>query len=469
MNEKMPIREQGNEYDVLIIGGATSGSYFAKLLAEQGKRVLILEKSSRDKVGTKYDIFHIPKKDFAEFGVPLPKKGDASWGFEFDTGHSLSAKGTHPKTTKMPVVGLHMHEYVVDLIDWACSFGAEIIYNAEFKSPIYEGDSVCGARCLIDGEIREIRARLVADCSGIPSVVRRSLRPESCIEGFPIGGEDMFYVILRYVTYPDPKDYISENRGWLYYKTWEAPQPDPHGSILGIGANFSFEYAEKVWREFESKIELPKYELDHIERGFTPFRRPPYSFVDSGVIIMGDAACLTKPFNGEGVTSSWVQTRIAAKVVNRLLDKGEPMSRERLWPINVDYIREQGAKFASSLATVTGAIATNEAENNFFYEKDIIFSKKSFENMNDRSEMYFSTGDIIVMAFKMLGGLITGRLRPKTIKALLDSMSNGGKIKEQYLSFPESPEGFEAWREKTDALWKEIGTIADAVPESERC
>ncbi len=469
MTDRMPITELENEYDVLIVGGATAGSYFAKLLSEQGKRVLIVEKCSRENVGRKYDIFHIPKKDFETFDVPLPKKGNPSWGFEFDTIHSLSAEGTHPKTTKMPVVGLHMHEYVAELIDWACSYGASIVYNAEFKKPIYDGDKVCGAECVINGETREIKAKLVADCSGIPSVVRRSLKEGSVIERFPITGEDMFYVILRYVTYPDPKDYITENRGWLYYKTWEAPQPNTQGSILGIGANFSFEYAEKMWREFEGKIELPKYNIDHIERGFTPFRRPPYSFVDSGVIIMGDAACLTKPFNGEGVSSSWVQTKIAADVINKLLEKGEPLTRDNLWQINLRYIKEQGAKFASSLATVTGAIATNEAENNFFYEKDIIFSKKSFEYMNDRSEMYFSTGDIIVMAFKMLWGLLTSRLRFKTIKALLDAMSNGGKIKEQYLSFPENPAEFEAWREKTDALWKEIGTIADAVPESERC
>ncbi len=456
------------EYDVIIVGGATSGSFFAKLLAQQGKRVLIVEKASRSQVGRKYDIFHIPKKDFETFQVPLPRKGDPAWGFEFDTIHSLSANDRHRKTTKMPVVGLHMHEYVVQLIDWACSFGAEILYNTTFREVLYENDAVAGIVCETEGVRQAFRAKLVADCSGIPAVVRRSLKESSVIEGFEISGEDMFYVILRYVTYLNEADYITENRGWLYYKTWEAPQPNTKGSILGIGANFSFEYAEKKWAEFEKKVSLPPYRLDHVERGFTPFRRPPYSFVDDGVLIMGDAACLTKPFNGEGVSSGWVQTQIAFEVVNDLLDRGQPLSREKLWPINLRYIQAQGAKFASSLATVVGAIATSEQENNFFYKNDIIFSQTSFERMNDYSEMFFTGGEIALMAVKMLWGLVTFQLRPKTVLALLKAMSNGGKIKAQYLAFPASPKDYPAWKAATDALWQEIGTIADIVPESER-
>ena len=68
------------QYDVIIVGGATSGSYFAKLLAEKGHKVLIIEKNAKSKVGSKYDIFHMPKKDFEHFNVPLPKKGDKEWG-----------------------------------------------------------------------------------------------------------------------------------------------------------------------------------------------------------------------------------------------------------------------------------------------------------------------------------------------------------------------------------------------------
>ena len=50
--------------DVLIIGAATTGSYFARKLAEQGVKVLVIDRSYEEKIGSKYDIFHICERDF---------------------------------------------------------------------------------------------------------------------------------------------------------------------------------------------------------------------------------------------------------------------------------------------------------------------------------------------------------------------------------------------------------------------
>ena len=49
-------------------------------------------------------------------------------------------------------------------------------------------------------------------------------------------------------------------------------------------------------------------------QGKTPYRRSPYSLVGNGFMVMGDAAFQTKPFSGEGVTSSFTACRIAAEV-----------------------------------------------------------------------------------------------------------------------------------------------------------
>lgn len=450
------------DFDAIIVGGATSGSYFAKLLAEKGWNVLVLEKDSVEKVGGKYDIFHIPSNDFEKFSIPRPKKGDKAWAFEFEDSCSLSASSEYPKNTKMGVVGLHMHEYVLSLNEWAKSFGTKFLYQASFLEIIENDDKISGVKYLFDGEQKEVSCRLLVDCSGIPSVVRRSLK-ESVIENFAITPLDMFYVILRYVTFNDPKDYIKASRGWLFYKTWIAPQPNEKGGIIGIGANFSFDYAEKMYKVFESKVTLPPYTLDYIERGATPFRRPPYSFVDDGVLIMGDAACLTKPFNGEGVVSSFVQTKIAIKVVDKALRQNGYITKERLWDINREYVAQQGAKFASSLATLIGAIDTSEKENNYFYKKDIIFNQKSFQCMNDYNEIRFDDKDISVMTKKLIFGVLTGNVRIKTIKSLLSSMGKGDKIKAHYLTFPTSPNGFDAWKTKADEIWKEIGTVSSTA------
>ena len=55
-------------------------------------------------------------------------------------------------------------------------------------------------------------------------------------------------------------------------------------------------------------------------------------------MVMGDAAFQTKPFSGEGVTSSFTACQIAAEVAAQALGRGD-VSRESLWDYNVRYFR----------------------------------------------------------------------------------------------------------------------------------
>jgi len=86
----------------------------------------------------------------------------------------------------------------------------------------------------------------------------------------------------------------------------------------------------------------------------TPFRRPPYSLVGNGFMVMGDAAFMTKPFSGEGVTSSSTACQIASEVASKALEKDD-VRRPALWPYNVRYFQDQGAKFAGLLAQLPAA------------------------------------------------------------------------------------------------------------------
>ena len=65
-----------NNYAVIVVGAGTAGTYFAKRLAEQGYRVLVVEKAPKEKLGSRLDIFHIDKELFEKFGVPAPSATD---------------------------------------------------------------------------------------------------------------------------------------------------------------------------------------------------------------------------------------------------------------------------------------------------------------------------------------------------------------------------------------------------------
>ena len=230
------------QVDVLIIGAGTSGSYLARKLCERGHSVLVLDKLSEEKIGTKYDIFHIEEKEFARFGIPRPKKGDPAWAFEFTKNYTADPMNRYPVLANNPIVGLHMHEYTLELNRWAKEAGAGIRYGASFKSFLYNKENkISGAVYETETGEESVCARVTVDCSGMFTKVRTSL-PDGCeIENFALTDEDMFYVVLWYVKLLHSEDYLDGSCGWPFFKSWIAPCADPAGAIVGIGACHRYE------------------------------------------------------------------------------------------------------------------------------------------------------------------------------------------------------------------------------------
>lgn len=446
------------KYDVLIVGGATSGSFFARRMAEQGFSVAVLDACPEEKIGSKYDIFHMCKRDFDSFRLPPASKDDGTWAFEFTEGLTASPSGKYPKTTYDTVVGMHMHEYVLKMNRWAREKGAQFIYGAKFTAPVFEGGRIAGVKYEKDGRENEIRARVTVDCSGMGGAVRTSLPDGYGVENFALGGNDMFYVILRYVRLLEEKDYLKGSCGWPFFKTWIAPQHDPRGAILGIGACNSFSYAEEVYKEFEESIELPSHEIQYFERGTTPYCRCPYSFVADNFIATGDAACLTKPLNGEGITSSMVHMEIAARVLGRALKKGRAR-KEDLWEINTLYNKAQGADFCFLRAVLTKAVAARKEEWEYFFENDIIFSEPLMNAVSTGEEIPMTPGVIGGMVKNIARGMKKGIISKETVRAVGSGVLLGTALKNHYLSFPASPDAFADWCKKADKLWTRVGKM----------
>lgn len=446
------------KYDVVVIGAATSGSFFSRKMAEQGFSVKVIEKLSQDKLGKRLDIFHVCKRDFGNFGIPLVEAGNPIHAFEFENAYTKSPYDNYPKLTKDRIVGMHMPEYIALMNRWAEEKGAEFEYSASFEDFVYEEGKISGIRYMVENEIKTISARVVVDCSGTTSVARRKLPKDYGVETFEISDEDKFYVILRYVILKNQEDFLKGSTGYPYYKTWIAPQMDPKGAIIGIGACHSYEYAESVYKEFEKTIKLPEHQITHYERGTTPYTRPPYSFVGDNFIVSGDAACLTKPNNGEGVTSSMVQMMIATSVLGKAL-RNNDTSKEGLWDINVEYNKKQGADFASIRAILTKAISASKDEFEYFFKKDIIFSEKFLSSAAEGPEIKISASDTMKIVFGILGGLITGKISFSTLKRLWEGLSLGEKLKKLYRDFPISPSSYAVWVQKAEEIWKRVGKM----------
>ncbi len=437
-------------YDVVIVGACTAGTYFSNLLAKKGLKVLVIDKDKEEDLSRRLDIFHFTRQSFRDYGLEEAKDGDPEFVRNFDLCYSKSALDNYLKKSFLEVAVMHLPLFIKRLRKAAIAHGVEFRFETAYDHLIYDEKKRINGILTKGGE--EIKARLVVDASGIPSVVRRSIN-DPYIEGFEIGPKDKFYVLLKYVELLDPNEKVELSTSWPYYKGWIAPQHSSNGAIVGVGANLSYDYARKCMAKFETNIPLPKYKLQYEEMGCTPYRRPPFSFVTDGFLVIGDAACLTKPMNGEGITSAWVQCTPAAEVVTEALKDGKYPTKEALWKVNTLYQRGEGAEFANLRATLIGAVDMSPQDNDYMFKKSIVFK-------SDDEEVKGS------MTGKLLKGVLTGQFSLKALASLMSASNCGKKLEKHYKNFPDNPKDYFLWKKKADKLWNKAGTMADSIKDA---
>ncbi len=450
------------KFDVVVVGASTTGCWFAYKMAKQGFRVLVLEKNQPDDVSREYDVFHMGKTDMERFDLEIPEEGNPLREFSFAHSTMMSPYGNYPKAcAEAPVIGLHKHDYIMAMADRAKNAGAEIVYGASFTDFIFDDNKkIVGAKYKTDDSENEVYARIVADCSGIPAVARTKLPDTSVVGNFKLTNKDILYVVLYYAEYLkndfNPRDL---DGFFMQYKSWSAPSDNPNGAILGIGAFYSYSYAEEIFKEdFMKNVKFPEYKVERIEKGMTPYHISCYSLVDDGFIALGDAACHTKPTCGEGCTSSLVAGEIAVEVISNLLKSDKYLTKERMWSINKRYMTAQGKDFDSMRPLLMGVISLGYDEAEYLFENDVLFSQKILGGMDDGLDL--NGNDISDIIKGIVNGVAKKQLKPSSIAKLVKGLKYSVQVGALYDNYPAQFEDFPEWKVKADKLWAEIGPVS---------
>ncbi|TFH31404.1 MAG: hypothetical protein E4G98_00070 [Promethearchaeota archaeon] len=451
--------------DILVIGAGPAGLYFAWKMAARGFSVHVMERDAYEKIGHRLDSFHIDSEKFAEFEMPPPEADSKELITVFGTGVNKSPYGHHPKTVHYPFHVMRLSPFLHRLVDYCKEQGVTFSFETAFSEFIFEtnegkndGKNIIGVVGVDkSGKSIKCHSKLVVDSTGMTSPIRTTLPLDYGIETFQISPEEQFYVILRYVNWLEPTEMPSKgNTGWTFYKTWVAPAPEGTDAIIGIGQPLSYEKGENVFVDFEETISLPKYEVIRIERGSTPYRRPPFSFVADNFLLLGDSACLTKPFSGEGITAGWTLAKIAIEHITPLLKANLPLDTSHLWGINARYNKDQGAKFAEMLAQIPAAANTTKKEMEYLFKHDVIFSALDFEGMNRNYELQIPFRKLLRIVSVLVWGLVTGRYSWKNFKGLIGSLGIAGKLRKHYEAYPDHPTNFPTWTRIASVLWDDV-------------
>ncbi|MBA7475090.1 hypothetical protein ES707_10456 [subsurface metagenome] len=445
--------------DILVVGAGTAGMYLSWLLSKKGYSVVTIEKDEREKVGKRLDVIHFETDRIKNAGIPPFKVGDPDC-IEI---REHSTQVTTDFTTEVKIKALQTIVRLTPFLNRMYKVletdGVKLVFSCKFLELVFDDGKIVGVLAEKNKERIEYRTRLVVDASGTGAAIRTSLPQDYGIETFKLGPSSVMYVLLQYIKWLNPEEkHPLPDTGFQYYLLWFGPCQIENGAILGVGQLGSYENDRKAREEFLGKAHLPPYEIIKEEQGFTPYRRPPYSLVGNGLLCIGDAAAITYPFSGHGVTATWNLCMIATEVIESTLKEDEYISKDRLWDINVKYFRDQGAKFSSLLMQLSGILNFSAKEWDYVLKSGLLYKTGDEDEIPEPNKEYeedMSLGEMLKFLFKLIGGMLKRQLSLKHVKKLLSANSLAGKIKKHYETFPEDPNEFDEWVKKADQLWKQ--------------
>ncbi len=435
---------------MVIVGAGVAGLYAAYKLAAEGLDVLVIEKNPEELLGEKVCGDAIGKHHFDELELDYPKLGlDAEGVFKGvkivspDERHTIEVLGEG--------YALNRKNFGVRLYRLAVSKGAEVWASHRYRKPIIEGSKLVGIEVLrSDGSRIEIRARVVVDASGVAAVVRRSLPREWWVSE-PIPREDL-NVTYREVWEGDID--VDHDFAWIYLNVDVAPGgywwlfPKRKGLYnVGLGVqpgrgNPRENFIKFVRKRFERNISR----IVHAGGGLVPTRRPIPCMVWNGLVVVGDAASTANPVHGGGIGSAMLSSKIASRVIVEALERGEA-SMEALWRYHKEFHQAYGAKQAAlDILRMFLQTMSNEGLN-------FVFSSK----LVDGTEVYDigAKGVLRQSIFAKLGALLKLSRKPAFLSKLIKVKNYMERARQLYLSYPDSPSGYEQWRERERELFNE--------------
>ena len=318
---------------------------------------------------------------------------------------------------------------------------------------IFENERIIGAKIVKENNEIKVHARLVVDASGVACAIRSKLPENYGMETWKYDSTNRFFVILHYIRWLKPDEpHPVTGDVWPYHFIFLDPGYMGDWAIMGIIGPESFKTVGKIMEEFLEVEQLPPFELKKKEYNSFPLTKPLISLVADGFLCAGDAAAMMNPIAARGIPETWRMSTDAAEVVDKLLKKEDYLSRERLWQVNIDYFRNDGAELAYQYMISAAIFNLKEEEANFLLKK-LRSIVDPLGNEEEVVDVKLTFGKTVRIIYKVLGAILTGKIKFKTIGRLIKQARLAGKVKKHYKKYPENSKDLDEWVKKADEIW----------------
>jgi geranylgeranyl reductase family protein len=338
----------GNEYDVIVVGGGPAGSTAASILSREGRKVVLFEKEQfpRHHIGEslmtdtywtfqrmgfleKLKASPFVRKYSVQFANPAGKESRPFYFFEAN--HHESA------------VTWQVTRAVFDqmLIEHAQDQGATVHQRTPVKQVLFDGDRARGVEVQMqDGSLQKFLAKVIIDATGQSAILSNKFRwrmrdpklKKAVLYSYFKGAHrepDLnggATLVLRTA--------LGSN-GWFWYIPLENDitsvgiVANPDYLVKGRGQDLA-----KIFHEEIEKCEAVRRRVDGAERADKIYSILDYSYrskqcAGNGFMLIGDAYGFLDPIYSSGVLLALKMAELAADAIHDAF-KHQDFSAERL-------------------------------------------------------------------------------------------------------------------------------------------
>jgi digeranylgeranylglycerophospholipid reductase len=297
-------------YDAVVVGAGPAGSFAAKVMAEAGMDVLLIDKKSEighvKRCGEGLGANHLKLAGIEPNPLWIRRQIDGALVFS-------------PNMTKV-IMENRENSYVIErkvfdkfLAMDAAKAGATVQARTEAVELIKDGNKITGVVVEYMGQRHSVKADIVVAADGIDSVIARqagintTLKLDdlnSCAE-FEMSGirmDDPNKIMIYFGNDIAPGGYA-----------WVFPKGDDTANVgLGIRASKA-DNAYEYLQRFVKKMGFDNGSVIEVNIGGVPVGGNVNEYVRDGFMVVGDAARQVNPIHGGGIGISMSSARILAE------------------------------------------------------------------------------------------------------------------------------------------------------------
>jgi electron-transferring-flavoprotein dehydrogenase len=449
-------------YDIVVVGGGTAGCFAASTAAQEGVDVVLVERKSAEEAG------HIACGDAIKGKSTFPDVIDREYlkDESFTNQNIKKARFENPQSGEILDIPFREAGAVLDrkrygevLLEETERVGTDIHYNTVVKDVRQEGDRVTGVETVRKGNAVTYEADVVIDAAGALSLLQDKAALDDATFDQNVNYSQFCSAYREVVDVQEPVEWDdaivfkpTEELGYLWY----FPRSDTEiNAGLGFQMNKEpMELVDVLKRDLENRPEFQGAEVKDKLGAALPTRRPYDSATAPGFVAVGDAAAHVNPTTGGGIPGAAKAGHWAAMEAVEGISDGD-VGEDALWEYNRKVMTDFGARFAAmDLYNIFGGAHDVD-------ELVEVISALPGQQLVDALGKEGTTSMGLGLKFKTI---VKTFGHWDVLYELYQVSRKATELKEIYQDYPTSPEGFDAWRSRRDAVMDDVYEITGADP-----